>query len=227
MSEQFLATIQRIVQAEVNRQRHPLLGVVTAIFPHTAEDDEHNYEVDVRLKHEDLELRKVPLAVSFMGMAIPPRVDDLVLIHFLNGDLNQPVISGRFYHADERPPLHQADEIVLEQRLPDDTFNHLRLAADGAIYLQREVSNRENSREATAGIAIAPDGKITIKSGDKFLLTINSDGNVTLECEKLTINADVEISKTLTVKEDAALEKKVVVGTGPTTTITGGEIQGG
>ena len=72
MSERLLAVIQRVVQEELARRRTALLGVVTAIFAHEAEDDENNYEVDVRLKHEDLELRKVPMAVSYMGMAVPP-----------------------------------------------------------------------------------------------------------------------------------------------------------
>ena len=72
----------------------------------------------------------------------------------MNGDLNQPVVTGRFYHADERPPLHKAGDILFEQRLADDTFNHLRLAANGAIFIQRDVTKREDNSEAKAGIAI-------------------------------------------------------------------------
>lgn len=223
MSDRLLSIIQR----ELARQRTALLGVVTAIFAHEAEDDENNYEVNVRLKHEDLELCKVPMSVSYMGMAIPPREGDLVLVQFLNGDLNQPVINGRFYHADERPPLHKADEILFEQRLPDDTFNHLRLAADGSIFLQRDVTNREDNSEAKAGVKIDPDGNIEIKTGDKIVIAVNVDGNITIDCEKLPINSDVEISKTLKVAGDTTVDTQVVVGTGPKTTITGGEIQGG
>ena len=221
MSDRLFSLIQRVVQEELARQRTALLGVVTAIFPHEAEDDDNNYEVNVRLKHEDLELRKVPMAVDYMGMAVPPREGDLVLVHFLNGDLNQPVIHGRFYHADERPPLHKADELLFEQRLPDDTFNHLRLAADGSIIIQRDVTKREDNSEAKAGVKIDPDGNIEIKTGDKIVIAINADGNITIDCEKLTINGDVAIKKSLTV------DTQVEVGTGPKTTITGGQIQGG
>jgi uncharacterized protein involved in type VI secretion and phage assembly len=222
-----LTAIQRIVQAELAQQRTALLGVVTAVYVHETEDDANNFEVDVRLKHEGLELRKVPMAVSYMGIAIPPDAGDLVLVHFIDGDLNQAVISGRFYHADERPPLHKVGDILFEQRLADDTFNHLRLAADGAIYLQRDVTKREDNSAAKAGIAIDPDGNIAIKTNDKVTITIGADGNMSIECEKLTINADVEIAKTLTVKGDTTVDTQVVVGTAPKTTITGGEIQGG
>ena len=227
MSERLLAAVQRVVQEELAQQRSTLLGVVTAIYAHEAEDDENNFEVDVRLKHEGLELRKVPMATGYMGLAIPPREGDLVLVQFVNGDLNQPLVTGRFYHADERPPLHKAGDILFEQRLADDTFNHLRLAANGAIFLQRDVTKREDNSEAKAGIAIDPDGNIEIKTGDKVVINIKADGSMSIECDKLTINADVEISKTLKVAKDTTVDTQVVVGVGPKTTITGGEIQGG
>lgn len=227
MSERLATAFQRIAHEEAARRRGALLGVVTAVFPHEAEDDDNNYEVDVRLKHEDLVLPKVPMAVSYMGMAAPPHEGDLVLVHFIDGDLNQAVIGGRFYHAGERPPLHKADEILFEQRLPDDTFNHLRLAADGTIFLQRDVTQREDNSEAKAGIKIDPDGNIEVRAGDKMTFTLLADGNVTLTCEKLTIEADVEITKTLKVADDTTVDTQVVVGTTPKTTIKGGEIQGG
>lgn len=221
------AAIQRVVREELAQQRTALLGVVSAVYVHETEDDANNFEVDVRLKHEGLELRKVPMAVSYMGVAIPPDVGDLVLVQFINGDLNQAVISGRFYHADERPPLHKAGDILFEQRLADDTFNHLRLAANGAIFLQRDVTKRDDNSEAKAGIAIDAAGNIEIKTGDKVTIRMGTDGNVTIACEKLTINAAVEISKTLKVAEDTTVDTQVVVGTAPKTTIKGGEIQGG
>ena len=227
MSERLLAAVQRVVQEELAQQRSTLLGVVTAIYAHEAEDDENNFEVDVRLKHEGLELRKVPLGTGYMGLAIPPRAGDLVLVQFVNGDLNQALVTGRFYHADERPPLHKAGDILFEQRLADGTFNHLRLAANGAIFLQRDVTKREDNSQAKAGIAIDPDGNIEIKTGDKIVIAIKADGSMSIECDKLTINADVEIKKTLKVAQDTTVDTQVVVGMGPKTTIMGGEIQGG
>ncbi len=227
MSERILAAIQHAVQQELAQRRGALLGVVTAVYLHEAEDDENNYEVDVRLKHEDLELRKTPLAVDYMGSAVPPRVGDLVLVHFLDGDLNQPVINGRFYHAGERPPLHKSGDILFEQRLADDTFNHLRLAGSGAIYIQRNVTKREDNSEAKAGIVIDADGNVEIKSGDKITIAIKTDGSISIDCDKLTINGDVEISKSLKVASDTTIDTQLVVGTAPKTTIKGGEIQGG
>ncbi len=123
--------------------------------------------------------------------------------------------------------MHKADEILFEQRLPDGTYNHVRLAADGSIIIQRDVTNREDNSEARAGIRIDPDGNIEIKTGDKFAIAINGDGTMSIDCEKLTISGDVEIGKTLQVASDTTVDTQVVVGKGPKTTITGGEIQGG
>ena len=140
---------------------------MTAVFPHEAEDDENNYEASVQLKHEDLELRRVPIAVGHMGIAAPPKVGDLVLVQFVNGDLNQPVITGRFYHDGERPPLHHEGEILFEQRVSDGTLNHLRFAADGTIYLQRDVTSPEDNSEARASIKIDGESSdIEIKADD-------------------------------------------------------------
>jgi hypothetical protein len=213
----FVDLIRRVVRQELARKRGCLLGVVTTIYPHEAEDDENNYEVNVRLKHEALELRRVPVAVGHVGVAAPPRVGDLVLVQFIQGDLNQPVIGGRFYHADERPPLHQADDVLFEHRLPDGKLNHLRFAPDGTIYLQRDVTKPEDNSEALAGIVIDPEGNIQI----------TAEGlSVTVTCDAMTVDGNVTIEGTLDVKQDTTVETKLTVGTGPKTVITGGQIQG-
>ncbi len=55
-------TIRRVVRQELAALRLGQLAEVTKVAAHTDEDDEHNYAATVRLKHEDIELRAVPLA---------------------------------------------------------------------------------------------------------------------------------------------------------------------
>jgi hypothetical protein len=109
--------VQKIVRHELRKIRMGELGVVTSVFPHTAEDDDNNYECHVKLKDSsasgsELELRKVPIATGIIGAAAVPNVGDLVLVSFVRGNVNQPVIIGRLYNDEDRPPLHQSDEIV-------------------------------------------------------------------------------------------------------------------
>jgi uncharacterized protein involved in type VI secretion and phage assembly len=207
--------IRRVVQQELARDRGALLGVVTTVHPHETADDENNYEADVRLKHENLELRRVPIAVGHVGVAAPPRVGDLVLVQFLNGDSNQPLVTGRFYHADERPPLHREDEVLFEQRVAaDSTLNHLRFTPNGSILLQRDVTEQgENDSEAKSTIKVdGPSGDIQIKSGDNIFITLTRDGEIqiTAEGKPITVNCDT---------------MKVTNGT-TSTTIKGNEITG-
>ena len=210
--------IRRVVQQEMARQRGSTLGVVTQVFPHTEENDANNYEVNVRLKHEDLELSRVPLAVSHVGVAAPPAAGNLVLLQFLNGDINQPVILGRFYHDEERPPLHNENEILFEHRLPDGKLNHLRFANDGTIYLQREVTRPEDNSEAKAGIKIDSEGNIEIKAGEKIVITLSNDGAIAITAQDKSIDVSC---KTMTIEGEL-----VVTDGAKSTKIKGNEITG-
>jgi uncharacterized protein involved in type VI secretion and phage assembly len=222
--------IRRIVKEELSGLRFNALGVVTATFPHESADDENNYEASVKLKHDDLELRRVPMAIGAPGEVAPPRPGDLVNVAFIGGDLQQPVITGRFYHDEDRPPLHRDGELLWEQRVGDDTLNHFRFTDDGSIFLQRNVSNVEDNSEAQTTIKIdGASGDLLIQAGDNIRITITHDDNieiladgkpVTITCSKLTIDGEAEITGNTAVKGD------LTVGQGATTTISGNQITG-
>jgi uncharacterized protein involved in type VI secretion and phage assembly len=189
-----LEIVRQLVREEMAQRSDGLLGVVTATYPHAAADDENNLEVDVRLKHEDLELRRVPVGVPHVGIAVPPRVGELVLVRLLDGELNQPLVTSRFYHADERPPLAQENEILLEHRVPDGTLNHLRFMADGTMLLQRDVTKPKDGSAAKTTIRVdGSSGDVKIEAGAQTVVEIKHGGAV-------KITADVEIAGKLTVK---------------------------
>ena len=220
-----LEIMRKVANQEMERNHLCLLGVVSAHYPHTAANDENNYEVDVKIKHQDLELRRVPVLVAHMGVAAVPQVGDLVLVQFINGDLNQPVVTGRLYHADNRPPLHKEDDILFEQRVAsDNSLNHLRFTSDGTIYLQRKVDKPEDNSKALTSVKIdGSSGTVEIKVGDKVTLEMKSDSvtvtqdSATLEMKsgKFKFTGDVEINGDLVAKN------------GGQTTISGNKIKGG
>jgi len=217
--------IRRVVLEELARNRGSLLGVVTTVYPHEAEDDENNYEANVRLKHEDLELRRVPIAIGHVGVAAPPRAGDLVLVQFLNGDSNQPLVTGRFYHADERPPLHKEDEILFEHRVADDTLNHLRFSSDGSIFLQRDVTKPEDNSEAKASIKVdGASGDIEIKAAETIVILMKNDGEIQVTAEDKPINISAS-RMTVTGDVDINGDLKVANNSG-SITISGHEITG-
>ena len=219
MTDRLLEMIRRVVQHEMAQQRTTMLGVVTSIFPHEAADDDNNFELDVRLKHSELELRRVPIAVPHVGVAAPPREGDLVLVGFVTGDLNQPVVLGRLYHASDRPPLHGADEVIFEQRVPDDTLNQLRFTADGTVFLQRDVRNAEDNSDALTSIKIdGSTGDVEIKAGPGITITVANDASIDIAADGKPI--DVTCS-TMTINGDL-----VVSGAGGSTTISGNTVTG-
>ena len=224
-----LELVRRVVRAELARTRTSTLAVVTAVHAHTAEDDENNYEVDVKLKHDDLELKRVPVVTPHAGAAAPARIGDLVLVQPLDGEFHQALVTGRFYHLDDRPPLHQEDEILVEHRVTDGTLNHLRFAQDGSIILQRDVTKPEDNSEAKTTLRVdGASGDVTLTAGEKIVIELVNDGEikitadgkaVTITCDKLTVEGELNVTKAS--QFDA--EVKVKTG-GKTTTITGGEI---
>jgi phage gp45-like len=227
-----LSLVRAVVENETAGTRSALFGVVSAVFPHESADDDNNLEVNVRLKHEDVELRKVPVMVSNIGVAAVPAVGDLVLVQFIGGDLNQPIVAGRFYHADARPPLHKEDEIIFEHRVTSDgTINQLRFANDGSIFLQRDVTKPADNSAAKAGIAIdGASGDITIKTGDKLVITLHDAGDIEIKADgkKIDFTCDtMTVNGKLTVKGDTEVDGVFKAVHGTSTTIDGNKIQGG
>jgi phage baseplate assembly protein gpV len=245
MNSNIIEIVRHVVQQEMARTHSNLLGVVSQVFPRTDPKDDNNYEVNVKLKHENLELRKVPVAVAHVGIAAPPRMGDLVLVQFINGDLNQPVITGRFYTDDTRAPLFEENEILFEQRINGGgSLNHLRFKPDGTIYLQRDVKKPEDNSEALTSIRIdGASGDLEIKMGDKVTLTLKNDTTIQIETDdmpisvkckelnvegKMNVKGDVKIEGETNIKGDTKVEGAFVAQKGgKKTTIEGNEITGG
>jgi hypothetical protein len=227
-----LSLVRAVVENETAGTRGALFGVVSAVFTHESKDDDNNLEVNVRLKHEDVELRRVPVMVSNIGAAAIPAVGDLVLVQFVGGDLNQPVVTGRFYHADARPPLFKEDEIIFEHRVTSvSTINQLRFANDGSIYLQRDVTKPEDNSEAKAGFKIdGASGDIVIKTGDKVVVTLKNAGDIEIKADgkKIDFTCDtMTVNGKLTVKGDTEVDGVLkAVNGGGSTTIDGHGITG-
>ena len=148
-----VSIIRAIVRDELAALRLPDIAVVTSAFPHTDDNDKHNYECSVKLRESGLELRKVPIATPHIGMASAPQPDELVLVSYVGGDANSPVIVGRLYSEKAQPPKHEAKE--------------WRLAAPFG---------------GTTSIAIDKDEGVVVTAG-KTVVTVKKDGNVEVKGE--------------------------------------------
>ncbi len=173
-----VSIIQAIVRAELESLRLGDVGVVTQAFPH-AEGDTHNHECDVKLREGGLELRKVPIATPHVGMVSAPGVGDLVLLSYVGGDPNRPVVVGRLYSEKANPPVHAKDE----WRVVSPPGGKTSIAID-----------KDQSVVLTAG-----ETRVTLKKGDTLTiegpkdLKVQVDGNVQIQCKDCTVDASGNI----------------------------------
>ncbi|MCA9662748.1 MAG: hypothetical protein KC486_30700 [Myxococcales bacterium] len=174
-----LHVLRAIVRDELKHLRLGDVGVVTATLPH-AEGDTHNYECNVKLRELDLELRNVPMTTPHVGMASAPREGDLVLITYVGGDPNRPIVAGRLYSDKANPPIHEAGEWRVESPLAG---------------LASLAIDKEESIVITTGknvVTIRKDAAIEITGEAELTITVK--GDVTLQCANATIDASGEIN---------------------------------
>lgn len=202
-------TIRRIVQEELCTLRTAELAVVQEQHPHAAEGDTDNYGCTVVLRNSGIVLAQVPVATPRIGHASIPAVGDLVLVQFLGGDVNAPVIVGSLYNDEDRPPLNDAGQVAL----------HLPLgAADGDAVKLLLQSGDTRAVELALGSGLTlqlqdddpvvklevDGGKATVQIDRDGAVSIQSQGDVTLETQgNLSVKGTeikVEAQATLTLK---------------------------
>ncbi|MEN3034825.1 MAG: phage baseplate assembly protein V [Candidatus Methanosuratincola sp.] len=209
-----------VARKEISKLRTPELGIVTSVFPHSSEGDKDNYECNVRLKNSELELRGVQIATAAYGLVVPPSVGDLVLIDFVGGDLNFPIVIGRIYNEKDRPPVSKTGELVYS--VPYEEDKELR-----RVYIQlpggMKVCLKDAEVTVTAGatrVTIQRGGDVTIEAnGD---VKVKSKGDTAIEAEgdisisasnlKITTEEDLSISSGNNVNVDGGKDVNVTAG---------------
>jgi uncharacterized protein involved in type VI secretion and phage assembly len=200
-----LSTLQEVIRHELRGLRIADLGLVEAVYPHQAADDPENYSCDVRLKNGGLLLKQVPIATGHIGTATIPNLGDLVLLTFYHGDVNQPIIIGRLYNDEDRPPCNQADELIFRLplhaadkhaikaaiRSPRDDAAAREVTLEVPSGIQLKVSDSQvSARAGNARLTLNQSGEATLAVGNKATLTLTKNGDITLSANgNLTIEA--------------------------------------
>lgn len=192
MSNSLFETIRSIVQQEIKQLRLGELGVVQEQHAHESDSDQNNYSCTVALRDSQIVLKKVPIATGRLGMAAIPDVGDLVLVQFLNGNINAPVIVGSFYNDEDRPPVSSSGQAVLQ--LPKGGSE-----GDG-INIKASSEDESALTINVAGSVIVSlkddDPAVEISVGDgSGVVTIDSDGTVCVSsATELNIKSDADMN---------------------------------
>lgn len=192
MSNSLFETIRSIVQQEIKQLRLGELAVVQEQHAHESDSDQNNYSCTVALRDSQIVLKKVPIATGRLGMAAIPDVGDLVLVQFLNGSINAPVIVGSFYNDEDRPPVSSSGQAVLQ--LPKGGSE-----GDG-IHVKASSEDESALTINVAGAVIVSlkddDPAVEINVGDgSGVITIDSDGTVNVSSStELNIKSDADMN---------------------------------
>ncbi len=192
--------VRRIVREEMAAVRTAELAVVQELHPHAAADDDDNYACTVRLRDSSIVLRRVPIVTPRVGSVAIPSEGDLVLVQFVGGDINAPIITGSLYDDQDRPPVNTAGTAVLHLPLgaPDADAVHVELRHLGT----RELAIRLGEgltvvlRDDDPLVAIDAAGKATITVERDGAITVASRGALRIRGSEISIEAD----GTLTLK---------------------------
>lgn len=194
-----VSLIKSIITDQLRAHKTSELGVVTAAYSHESAGDKNNYEVDVRLRNSGLELKRLPLACQRIGAVAIPNIDDLVVVTYLNGDINSAIVNGRLYNDIDRPPEAKAHEFVYIA--PDS-------AESGVRRVHMEFPN--------GNVVSLDDEKLLVEMGSTKV-TIKNSGDVELEASGNVIvtssgdtTLDVQGNLGLSAKGDIAIEGKNV-----------------
>ena len=201
MTYTLLETIQRIVRQELGQVRTAEIGTVSDQHAHTGASDTDNYACTVELRNSGLVLKRVPVATPQIGAVAIPAVGDLVLVQFVNGDINAPIITGRLYSDAMRPPVNDDGKSVLH--LPADAADSDAVHVEVQSGSQRQIELRLGStlkidlKDDDPVIAIDVDsGKAKVTIGRDGAVTIESQGDVAIKGNQI----NVEAQGTLTLK---------------------------
>ena len=165
--------IRKIAQREVEKLHLIEYGKVESVNIHSSEDDGIGYTCSVLLvgrttdTGEMLKLENVPIVTGFTGQIDVPYVDDLVLVSYINGDFELPVIIGRLYSREKKPPLFEDGQHLIE--IAPDRY-HPNGPKTSTIHVKFKDGN-----QTTVTIT---NSKFEVKMGKDKLITLDlSDGN--------------------------------------------------
>jgi hypothetical protein len=190
-------TLRKLVRQELASLRVAELASVQEVFP----ADPGNYECTVVLRDSQIVLKNVPLAVPRKGLAAVPDVGDLVLVQFVGGDLNHPVIIGSLYNDADRPPENKERQLVLHLPIDADADSALRLELNEAS----PMSLKLNIKGTLKLILQDDDPVVSLDVGGNAKLSIDRSGAVKLESQG---NLDIKAGGNLKVEAGGQLNLK-------------------
>ncbi|WP_299440869.1 phage baseplate assembly protein V [uncultured Rhodospira sp.] len=197
--------LREIVRDELANIRVAELAVVTDVYPAGGAG---NHQVSVQLLASGTALPYVPVAVPRLGFSMLPRVDDRVVVVFIGGDRNRPIVVGSVYDSDRNPPpAEKLDTAFVPPDDPDDAVKrfHIETPGGGSVTIGDqgttiEAGGTKVEVQQDGDIVIEAAGSITIKAAagievsSDAALTLQAATDLTLKGLKVAVEGQTETS---------------------------------
>ena len=194
MTHTLYETIQKIVQDELKRTKTAQLAIVEEQHPHADESDSDNYACTIALRDSGIVLKNVPVATSKIGTASIPAVGEMVMVQFIGGDINTPVITGCLYNDETRPPLNDDSQIIMHhpQGAEDSDATRIEIlsGSEKKIIIKLGDALELNLADDDPVVEIKVDGgkgNLTIARDGAVL--VQSDGKIEIKGNEINIEA--------------------------------------
>jgi phage baseplate assembly protein gpV len=183
-----IGTLRAIVRDELRRVRCLEIAAVTTVYPRDSDSSKNNHQVNLRLLESGVELQRVPVATSRIGLSALPNEGDLMVVAFAQGDPNAAIALGCLYDDQSHPPVAQLHEVVYQPPDPLDSAVrriHVELQSGSTLTLD--------------------DDKLKIALGDTSVV-VNRDGDVVIQAKgkvSLAADGDIELDAKGSIKMSA------------------------
>lgn len=166
------ARILKIIREEF---KLPRIGEVEQVYVHDSASDHSNHEADVSIPPGPNETRshdRVPVAVPASGMVTTPKSGDLVLVNYLAGEGDEPVITQVVYGDadDDRAPLGQEGDISIRRG-----DKEIEAAGDGSFARIAQVPT--DGDQASLVVEIDDTGRVKVGDPAGTLKPVAREGD--------------------------------------------------
>lgn len=223
-SDDVVGLIRTIIRHELAARPSSAIGFVESVQINDGSDPAANNSCDVRLSGRELVLARVPVAVDHIGSVPALRVGEAVLVLFVGGDVQRPVVAGRLYTDQRRVPEHkdgaclvqvppgaaedQRLDLLLDPQGDDGRTATLTLAPDVTCTV---TGKKVDLKAGELAVTLDLDAGSVVVTTGKATLTLKDDGAVTLACDgDLGIEAQGALKlKGMTVAVEASAETAI------------------
>lgn len=197
MTTTLYETVRRIVADELASLWTAELGVVQETHPHADASDTDNHAVTVALRDSGIVLDRVPVASPRTGVVSIPEVGDVVLVQFIGGSPDAPVVVGALHSDAMRPPANAEGQVVWH--LPADADNgsaaHLELTSGDevafVVRLGSGVTLTLRDGDPPVELDVGGQAGVTVDSGGA--VSLESNGDVLVKGNQVSIEAAAKL----------------------------------